>query len=191
MAITTSHLKPKYRCSHQQLYAIANSAWESYKNHLVSFSSLKSSYSGRTYDDAVRQLAIGAAVPDIETNNKVYEKLQAMLKDGTTIFKNHPENRKLFSFEALEQMFVPGETGMELTIVDEISHLPIENAEIFLQPGRRHVFSDGEGIVKIPLDEGEYGMRISAEGYTVHEEQKVGVYYGMRTTREIVMIRTP
>lgn len=111
------------------------------------------------------QATTGDTSDKMKANNKVYNTMMAMLKDGQLIFEADENRKAIFTFATvLGNVTGNGTTGMRTTVVDSISKVNIINFTVTVQPGATVAAADGI-ILELKMSEANYTVVISAPAY--------------------------
>ena len=109
-----------------------------------------------------------ATAAKINANNACYRTMMQLMRDGQRIYAKDEANRSLFVFSTLWSMINPSIAGVNGSVLDSISFLPIENVVMTAQMSGApavviNVDSNGDFGEQLPT--GDYVLTISALGY--------------------------
>ena len=94
--------------------------------------------------------------------------MMQMMRDGQRIYAKDEANRSLFVFSTLWSMINPSIAGVNGSVLDSVSFLPIENVVMTAQMSGApavviNVDSNGDFGEQLPV--GDYVLTVSALGY--------------------------
>lgn len=117
--------------------------------------------------DSEETATIGAE-EKIIMNNKIWNDLKKLFRDGQKIFRSEDAIRKQFTYSDIIYLVSgAGTAGMRGTITDLVSGAPIPNALVTVVETNDSDTSTAEGKYQIsPMAHGIYGIKIIADTYT-------------------------
>lgn len=117
--------------------------------------------------DSEETATIGAE-EKIIMNNKLWNDLKKLFRDGQKIFRNEDAIRKQFTYSDIIYLVSgAGTAGMRGTITDLVSGAPIANALITVVETNDSDSSTAEGKYQIsPMAHGLYSIKITSDAYT-------------------------
>src|SRR5438045_5981680 len=68
-------INPNYRCTQQQLYALANLGWQNYLDNLADFTNHKAKYTEEFGTNAIAAVLAAKNLPDIQVRGSVPESI--------------------------------------------------------------------------------------------------------------------
>jgi hypothetical protein len=135
------------------------------------------------------QATTGDTSDKMKANNKVYNTMMAMLRDGQLIFETDETRMAIFTFATvLGHVSGNGTTGMRITAVDTLSKVNITNFMATVQPGATVATADGI-ILELKMSEAMYSVLISAPGYTPLIVNDVQLKTGIMHRLDVEMVK--
>ena len=154
-----------------------------YTTDKVAFETLYKSYL------LTAQASTGDTSDKMKANNKVYNTMMAMLRDGQLIFENDETKKAIFTFTTvLGNVTGNGTTGMRITAEDSLSKVNITNFTATVQPGATVTAANGV-ILELKMSEAIYSVVISAPGYKDLTQNYVQLKTGVMHRLDVEMVK--
>ncbi len=91
---------PSYKCTQQQLYAVANLGWQNYLDNLADFTNHKAKYAGEFGTNAIAAVLAAKSLPDAQARGSVPESIRVQLTEAAAACADNWQKLKSYIIDA-------------------------------------------------------------------------------------------
>ncbi len=91
---------PSYKCTQQQLYAVANLGWQNYLDNLADFTNHKAKYTGEFGTNAIATVLAAKSLPDAQARGSVPESIRVQLTEAAAACADNWQKLKSYIIDA-------------------------------------------------------------------------------------------
>ncbi len=91
---------PSYKCTQQQLYAVANLGWQNYLDNLADFTNHKAKYTGEFGTNAIAAVLAAKNLPNAQTRGSVPESIRIQLLEAAAACGDNWQKLKSYIMDA-------------------------------------------------------------------------------------------